>query len=98
MGVKTRYTMHQGCTSMRAIVSQIMCKHGVLGFYKGFLPTMLRAFLANGAAFFCIDGCDRIIFGKEAMGAQSKASTTAGEHAEAEFEIGCKGSQLAVTL
>ena len=46
--IKTRYTMAAG-TPLRAVVREIMKEGGLVGFYRGFVPTMLRAFPANGA-------------------------------------------------
>ena len=61
--IKTRYTMAPRGTSVRAVIAEISAKHGLRGFYRGMLPTMLRAFPANGAAFACIDLCDTHVFG-----------------------------------
>ena len=47
--IKTRYTMAAAGTPLRAVVREIMKEGGPRGFYRGFVPTMLRAFPANGA-------------------------------------------------
>ena len=47
--IKTRYTMAAAGTPLRAVVREIMKEGGPVGFYRGFVPTMLRAFPANGA-------------------------------------------------
>lgn len=50
--VKTRYTMAKAGTSIFDVI-KTTAREG--GFYKGILPTMTRAFPANGAAFLAID-------------------------------------------
>ena len=62
--IKTRYTVADKDVNVRAVVNQIVKESGVRGLYRGFLPTMLRAFPANGAAFGCIDLTERFLFGK----------------------------------
>ena len=51
-------------TALVASVVRIIKESGPIGLYKGFVPTMLRAFPANGAAFGCIALAERYIFGK----------------------------------
>lgn len=62
--IKTRYTVAKQGVTVRAVVRQILQEAGLRGLYRGFLPTMLRAFPANGAAFGCIDLTERHVFGK----------------------------------
>ena len=38
-------------TSSIAFVKQTLKNEGILGFYKGFIPSIIRAFPANGAIF-----------------------------------------------
>ena len=45
-------------SSYAAAVRSIHAKHGVAGFYRGFLPVILRAFPANGAAFIGIEAAN----------------------------------------
>jgi solute carrier family 25 carnitine/acylcarnitine transporter 20/29 len=62
--IKTRYTVAKQGTTVREVVGGIIKEAGPIGLYKGFVPTMLRAFPANGAAFGCIALAERYIFGK----------------------------------
>eukprot|EP00747_Dinoflagellata_sp_TGD_P170422 gnl/TRDRNA2_/TRDRNA2_201927_c0_seq1.p1 gnl/TRDRNA2_/TRDRNA2_201927_c0~~gnl/TRDRNA2_/TRDRNA2_201927_c0_seq1.p1 ORF type:complete len:265 (-),score=38.35 gnl/TRDRNA2_/TRDRNA2_201927_c0_seq1:17-811(-) len=56
--IKTRYTMAGPDQSLRGIIRATLRDDGMAGFYRGAMPTMLRAFPANGAAFLCIQYCD----------------------------------------
>lgn len=62
--IKTRYTVAEKGATLRTVVRQILQESGPRGLYRGFVPTMLRAFPANGAAFGCIDLTERYVFGK----------------------------------
>lgn len=62
--IKTRYTIAPKGTTLRSVVATIFHESGLQGMYRGFVPTMLRAFPANGAAFGCIDLTERYLFGK----------------------------------
>lgn len=62
--IKTRYTVAEKGTTVRAVVTTILRESGPRGLYKGFIPTMLRAFPANGAAFVGIDLTERHVFHK----------------------------------
>ena len=62
--IKTRYTVAKRGVTVRAVVMHILQEAGLRGLYRGFVPTMLRAFPANGAAFGCIDLTERHVFGK----------------------------------
>ena len=61
--IKTKYTVAAAGTTVRAVVAGCWREGGLRGFYRGLLPTMLRAFPANGAAYACIDFCDVHVFG-----------------------------------
>ena len=42
-------------TSSIAIAKKTLKNEGILGFYKGFIPCISRAFPANGAIFFAYE-------------------------------------------
>ncbi|OQR89702.1 hypothetical protein ACHHYP_06109 [Achlya hypogyna] len=56
------YIQTHSCTNMSipSVAKDIFRQHGVLGFYRGLLPTIIRAVPANAVLFYCFEGVNSL--------------------------------------
>ncbi|KAF5270680.1 hypothetical protein FQA39_LY01418 [Lamprigera yunnana] len=59
--VKSRLQTSQKATSTMVVFRQIFLQEGLLGFYRGITPVLLRAFPANGACFIGFEFCRKLL-------------------------------------